>query len=184
VAFRAFVAVEVPFSEEFQKFAADLKSSGANLKLVDLLNIHVTLKFLGDTEDSLVPDIEKAMRAAASGIKPFTMRLLGAGAFPNIGRPSVIWAGLENAGPLETMAASLEQSLRGLGFEPENRKFSPHVTVARVKDGRNRLELTEALSFWEDADFGKVPVDQVILKRSVLRPEGPEYSDVVVVGLE
>jgi 2'-5' RNA ligase len=181
--FRAFIAVEVPFSEELEKFSKDIKASGANLKMVDLRNIHVTLKFLGDIEESLVPEVEKAMKDAVAGIPPFKARLLGTGAFPNIGRPTVIWAGLEHAEPLEVMARRLEEGLVPLGFEPEKRKFSPHVTVARVKDGRNKLELTEALSFWEEGDFGQVPVDQLILKKSVLRPEGPEYSDVTVVSL-
>ncbi|MDD4307237.1 MAG: RNA 2',3'-cyclic phosphodiesterase [Thermoplasmata archaeon] len=183
MAFRAFIAAEVPFSPELESFSKAVKASGASAKMVDLRNIHITLKFLGDTDEALVPDIEKVMRAAVSEISPFRMQLKGTGAFPNLNRISVVWAGLEGAEPLATVAKRIDEGLKPLGFEPEKRAFSPHVTVARIRDGRNVRELAEVIREWEHSNFGEVPVDRIILKKSVLRPEGPVYSDVAFAEL-
>jgi 2'-5' RNA ligase len=181
--FRAFIAVEVPFSAELEKFSIAVKGSGASVKIVDMANMHITLKFLGDIPEENVPAIENAIREAVAGIKSFRMRMKGAGAFPNLSRISVIWAGLEGADKLTVIAERLEKSLKPLGFEPEKRKFSPHVTVARTRHSPNLKELAEVILDWEQGDFGEVPVDRIILKKSVLRPEGPVYSDVSVVLL-
>jgi len=183
MAFRAFIAVEVPFSPELEKFSNAVKGSGASVKMVDLANMHITLKFLGDISEDKVPAIQDAMKNATSGIKPFTMRMKGSGAFPNLGRISVVWAGMEGAEPMIEIARKLEAGLIPLSFEQEKRKFSPHVTVARVRDGRNVRELAEVIRDWESGDFGDVPVDKIILKKSVLRPEGPIYSDILIVPL-
>jgi 2'-5' RNA ligase len=181
--FRAFIAVEAKSSPRLEEFSKAVKGSGAMLKMVDLGHIHITLKFLGDTDEALIPEIESIMKSAATGIPPFTMTVKGSGAFPNLKRISVVWAGLEGAEPLGTVAARLEHGLEPLGFPPEKRKFSPHVTVARVKGGRNIRELAEIVKDWEMGEFGQVPVDRIILKKSVLTPQGPVYSDVAVVGL-
>ena len=183
MAFRAFIAVEVPFSSELEKFSSSVKGSGASVKLVDLANVHITLKFLGDIPEEKVPAIEEAMKNAVSGIKPFTMRMKGAGAFPNLSRISVIWAGLEGADRLTVIAEQLEKNLKHMDFEPEKRKFSPHVTVARTRHSLNLKELAEVIKDWELGDFGEILVDKIILKKSVLRPEGPVYSDVSIVPL-
>ncbi len=181
--FRAFIAVEVPFSAELEKYTKAVKASGATVKLVDLHNIHVTLKFLGDTDESLIPEIEKIMKSAAVGIPPFQMKMKGSGAFPNLNRISVVWAGLEGAEPLGIIAGKIDDGLKPLGFEPEKRKFSPHITIGRIKDGRNIRELAQVVREWEPGEFGEVSVDRIILKKSVLTPQRPVYSDVAAVSL-
>lgn len=181
--FRAFIAVEVPFSSELEKFSIAVKASGASVKIVDMANMHITLKFLGDIPEEKVPAIEDAMKNAISGIKPFRMRMKGAGAFPNLSRISVVWAGLEGADQLAEIAERLEKCLKPLGFEPEKRKFSPHVTLARTRHSPNLKELAEVIRNWGMGDFGDVSVEKIILKKSVLRPEGPFYSDISVVSL-
>jgi len=183
VTFRAFIAVEVPFSAELEKYSKAVKVSGATVKLVDLHNIHVTLKFLGDTDEALIPEIEKIMKSAAVGIPPFQMKMKGSGAFPNLNRISVVWAGLEGADSLGVIAAKIDDGLKPLGFEPEKRKFSAHITIGRIKNGRNIRELAQVVRDWELGEFGEVPVDRVILKKSVLTPQGPVYSDVATVSL-
>jgi len=180
--FRAFIAVEVPFSTELEKFSRAVKGSGASAKMVDLSNMHITLKFLGDTSEEKIPAIENAMKNAVSGIKPFRMRMKGSGAFPNLSRISVVWAGLEGADQLTMIAERLENNLKLLGFEPEKRKFSPHVTVARTRHSPNLKELAEVIRDWEMGDFGDVSVEKIILKKSVLGPEGPIYSDISIVS--
>jgi 2'-5' RNA ligase len=151
--------------------------------MVDLGNIHITLKFLGDTDEAVVPEIENIMKSAVAGIPPFMMQLKGAGAFLNLGRISVVWAGIEGAGNLGVIARKIDDGLKPLGFQPEKRAFSPHVTVARVKDGRNIRDLADVIRVWEAGEFGQVSVDRIILKKSVLTPQGPVYSDVAEVRL-
>ncbi|MDO9537608.1 MAG: RNA 2',3'-cyclic phosphodiesterase [Thermoplasmata archaeon] len=183
MAFRAFIAVEVPHFTRMEDFSNAVKASGASLKMVDLSNIHITLKFLGDTDEALIPAIEDVLKSSICGIKPFTMRMKGTGAFPNLGRISVVWAGVEGFESLGIIARRIDDGLKPLGYQPEKRKFSPHITIARVRDGRNVSELAEIIHDWETEDFGDVPVNRIILKKSVLRPEGPVYSDVIDVEL-
>lgn len=183
MAFRAFIAVEMGRHSELESFSRAVESTGAHLKMVNLKNLHVTLKFLGDVDEALVPEIRGAMESAVDGQSPFQLRLRGAGAFPNLGRISVVWAGLEDAGPLVDIAGKLDAGLSGLGFRKERRPFSPHVTVARVKSGKNRDAVADVIRGHEGAEFGTVDVDRIILKKSVLTPRGPIYSDVEVAEL-
>ena len=183
MAFRAFIAVEVPVSLELENFSRAVRDTNADLKMVNLVNVHLTLKFLGDIDKSLVPEIQAVMNHALAGIRPFSMKLRGTGAFPNLNRMSVIWAGMENADPLVTIAEKIDAGLKPLGFQPERRKYSPHVTIARVRAGRNRDRLVDVIARFSDTDFGAVPVSRILLKKSVLTPGGPIYSDIIGVEL-
>ncbi len=182
--FRAFIAIEVPVSQELEDFSKSVKNTEAFLKIVNLTKVHITLKFLGDTDEDLVPEIEEIMKDAVSDVRPFTMKLKGAGAFPNLNRISVIWAGMENADSLGEIAGKVDSGLVGLGFEPERRKFSPHVTIARVKSSKNKDELVNVITQFQSTEFGEVPVNKIILKKSVLTPQGPIYSDMIEISLK
>jgi 2'-5' RNA ligase len=181
--FRGFIAVEVASSERLEDFSRAVKATDAPLKMVNLDIIHVTLKFLGDTDEALIPEIENVMKDSVAGIEPFTVKIKGTGAFPNMNRISVVWAGMENAEALGRIAEKLSKNLEPLDFKPEKKRFSPHVTIARVKGGRNKDKLVEAIRSYEDVSFSETTVERVILKKSVLTPSGPIYSDVVSVNL-
>ena len=182
--FRAFIAIEVPVSSELENYSRAIKDTGAFLKIVNLTNVHITLKFLGDTEETLVPEIEEVIREAITDVQPFTMELKGAGAFPNLNRISVIWAGMENADALGEIARKINAGLEVLGFQPEKRKFSPHVTIARVKSSKNKDKLVEVIEQFRNTEFGEVPVNKIILKKSELTPQGPIYSNIIEAILE
>lgn len=182
--FRAFIAVEIPVSSTLEHFSESVKGTGAGLKMVNLANLHITLKFLGNTHETLVPEIEMVMKDAVAGIQPFTMKLKGTGAFPNLKRISVIWAGLENAAALGEIAEKIDVGLKLLGFQPERRKFSPHITIARVKNSKNKDRLVRVIQQFSDTEFEEVPVNRIILKKSLLTPQGPIYSDIVETKLE
>jgi len=152
--------------------------------VVNVEQLHVTLKFLGPTDESLVPNIVEAMRSATKGVKPFEMSLAGSGVFPSRSNARVVWAGLEGADPLGAMAARLEDSLAVLGFHKEDRPFRPHLTMARVKDPRASLAAAEVAEEFAKVDFGSETVQSILLKKSVLSPIGPTYSTVVEVRLE
>ena len=183
MSFRAFVAVEIDELPELRKFSAEVKRTGAPLKMVNLDNLHVTLKFLGDTDEEIVNEIQSVMQDAVSGIRPFNIAVRGSGAFPNLNRISVVWAGMEGAEPLAKIAGKIDAGLENLGFKREKRKFSPHVTIARVKGGRNKELLAQVIENNKTTHFGEIQVNEIILKKSVLTPSGPIYSDIVKIEL-
>lgn len=182
--FRAFIAADLPTLPRIEALARELREASRDLKVVSLEHVHLTLKFLGDTEEGLVPEIVSAMHEAAAGIAPFTIRVRGTGAFPDLSRPSVLWVGIEGAEPLARMAKSLDADLAALGFEPERRPWSPHVTLARVRGGRRMAAVPALLRAYASEDFGEARVEDIRLKKSVLRPGGPEYTTVEAVRLE
>lgn len=182
--FRAFISVDLPPIPSIESLVRDLREASRDLKLVSPDRFHVTLKFLGDTEEGLVPEIGSAMREASAGISPFTMAVRGCGAFPNVSRPRVLWVGLEGADPLARIARSLDEHLRALGFGAETRPWSAHVTLARVRGPRGLDRAQEILRRHQEEAFAEVRVEEIRLKKSVLMPGGPEYTTVESVRLE
>ena len=180
--FRAFIAVDLEGGLRAEKVLAELRTSGADLKPVELRNLHLTIRFLGDTEETRVGDIRRAMEESVRGVAPFELRFRGLGVFPNQNYIKVVWIGLEGAEPLSLIAGRLDESLAKLGFCKEG-KFSPHLTVARVKSPRNRDRLTGLLKEHEGEDLGSMTVGKVALKKSVLSSAGPTYTTVEEVTL-
>lgn len=179
--FRGFIAIDVPSAPALDAFAADLREASPALKVVATDALHLTLKFLGDTEEGLVPEIRTAMTEAIGDLHPFEIRVKGTGAFPSLGRMNVIWVGVDGTEPLRRVAEALEASLESLGFPREDRPWKAHVTIARVKghsDLNRARQLVEAHA--SDA-FGSRTVVAVHLKKSVLTPQGARYTVVETV---
>ncbi|MDP6457972.1 MAG: RNA 2',3'-cyclic phosphodiesterase [Candidatus Bathyarchaeota archaeon] len=175
---RCFVAVDVAdpgILDALRGFQAGLIGSGGELKLVKLENVHLTLKFLGDIEKRLLEEVKHIVTSLR--FEPFRMTLTEIGAFPNLRRPRVIWMGVsEGIDELAAIFRELEAGFVGLGFKHEGRRFSPHITIARVRSGRNRDLLMEEVLKYRDAVFGGFDVRSIKLKQSVLTPRGPLYS--------
>jgi 2'-5' RNA ligase len=180
--FRAFVAVDVECGPALQEAIAELKAYGKALKPVSPANVHVTLKFLGEIFERTVTDIGSVLRQAATDVHPFSLRLVDVGVFPNERSPRVVWVGMEGTEPLIKMAASLEEGCEPLGFPRERRPFSPHLTLARVREGF-RPDVSEFLRKHHGQDLGSFRVERIKLKKSVLTPAGPIYSDVLTIEL-
>ncbi len=176
--FRAFISVDIPGEGRLEDILGRLHLADPTLKTVDPSLMHITLKFLGDTEESKVKAISEAMRKAVDGLAPFELDLKGLGAFPRKDRPRVIWVGLENAQPLAVIARRLEDLLSPLGFEPERRGFTPHLTVARARVEKSIPAVRTILEEHTLTHLGKVHVDRVRLKKSVLTGSGPIYTTV------
>lgn len=182
--FRGFIAVEVPPTPALERLAEELRTASASLKVVDPDRLHLTVKFLGDTEDGLVPEIITAIREACADVRPFEIRVRGTGAFPSLSRMSVVWVGVEGAEPIAHIADGLEPSLESLGFPRENRAWKAHVTLARAKGHRDLGRVRTVLEAHADDVFGSHRVDGIHLKKSVLTPQGAQYTVVesVVLG--
>lgn len=181
---RSFVSIDLPegFRPGIEELQRELKRTGADIKLVDPEQVHVTVKFLGEVKDSRVDDVAAALERAAARVEPFDAAFNSVGVFPSQSYMRVIWIGTEGDG-FTQLAAAVEDEMARLGFEQEDRDFVPHATVARVKSGRKKEELGEVLDRFDDRNFGEMTIDRLILKESVLRPSGAEYSDVAVVEL-
>lgn len=176
--FRAFIAVDVGPLPALLELADRLRATKADIKLVEPENIHVTLKFLGDTDEDLVEDIHRHMADCVRDIEPFTLRLENMGAFPGMNYMRVVWVGMEGAEPLVQMAKALNAALKPLGFRSDKKGFKPHLTIARVRSPRNKNDLQQAIEVHHENSFGEVQVDRIVLKKSVLSPQGPTYYDV------
>jgi len=181
--FRAFISADIEPSEALVEVLRELAASRADLKIVKTDLMHITLKFLGDTEESLVDDVLAIMVNACAGIRPFKIRLKGMGAFPSMSNIRVVWVGIEDAGPLATIAERLDSSAAKLGFPREKRGFVPHLTLARTRTPRNITNVQETLKRNAATDYGEYLIDRIMLKKSVLSPKGPTYSIVSLAML-
>ena len=179
--FRGFIAVDVPNSPALDAFAAELRKASPSLKVVGTDQLHLTIKFLGDTAEGRVPEIVTAIREATVEVSPFEIHVGGTGAFPSLTRMDVIWVGIEGAQKLARIAESLEESLEPLGFPRESRPWKAHVTLARVKGRQDLDRVRRILERHARETFGSHRVDSIHLKKSVLTPQGARYSIVETV---
>lgn len=175
---RSFIAFDIANERALKRISdvqLELVNVGADLKLVEPKNIHATLRFLGEIPLGMVDKVYEEMKKVS--FAPFEIELKGIGAFPNLNRLKVIWIGItKGATELKNIFDQLEPKIRQLGFLPDTKGFSPHITIARVKSGRNKADLAQKIISMKDFEFGTTPGDCVKLKKSVLTPKGPIYS--------
>jgi 2'-5' RNA ligase len=185
---RLFVAIELPgdVREALSRLQHDLQRRGLeNLRWVRPEGIHLTLKFLGATPAESVPELEAGLAGAASGVAPHQLTLGELGTFGG-SRPRVLWIDLR--GDLDavfTLQERVEGALNPLGFEREARGWSPHITLARVRPETAR-EIARALPPALDGARippGTIPVREVSLMRSILRPRGAVYERIAAFSL-
>ncbi len=175
---RSFIAFDINNElavRRLSKAQGMLVNTGADLKLVEPQNIHVTMRFLGNVSPSMIDQIYEEMNKLS--FTTFNIELRGVGAFPSLRYARVVWAGIQKgADELGNIFGQLEPRLRGLGFKHDLKGFSPHLTIARVKTGRGKAELTRCIEDLGDYEFGVIKADSLRLKKSVLTPKGPIYT--------
>jgi len=176
--FRAFISVDLAGLLDLEAVCYTLKGLSLQQKLVEAENVHISLKFLGDTPVRLTEDLLSVMKRSVEGIAPFEISFKGIGAFPYPENPRIIWIGIEAPESLATIAAKLEDGCADLGFRKEDRPFSPHLTISRVKFIRDRKGLPDLFKVYQAKDFGTVKVEAIRLKKSILARTGPTYSTV------
>ncbi len=182
---RLFVALEPPepVRRRLAALEADLRRASGRaadeIRWVPSENVHLTLQFLGAVPEERVADVEAALGAAASASRALALELKGAGGFPNARRPRVLWAGV--AGDVAALAAFVEdlgRRLAPLGFPPEERAFSAHLTLGRARDSRGAPGLAGALAHAAGADGAPWRATEVVLFESHLSPKGPRYEAI------
>lgn len=180
---RCFIAVELPDAVKrgISQSVEVLKKSGADVSWVKEDNIHITLKFLGDTDEELIPSIREALQKKMSPCEPFYITISGAGCFPGMKRPRVLWVGIEDVSGLKKVRNDVEEVMSRFEFEPEMRDFSPHITIGRVRSQRKTAELAARLGELGSLSFDKLQVNRISLMKSVLKPAGAEYSTLAEI---
>ena len=181
--FRGFIAAEINPTPEIISFEKDITITNADVKLVEQQNIHITLKFLGDTDEQHIDTIEQYMKESVAGIPPFPITLKGTGVFPNQHYLKVVWIGITNTDSLEKITLTLEEKLSSLGFKKEHRGFSPHLTIGRVRTARNKDKLLKTIEQYASTEFTTQQIETITLKKSELTPKGPIYTTLRAIHL-
>jgi len=182
---RAFIAVDLddPVIEKVCNVVAILKSRITEIRWLRKENLHLTLKFLGNIAESQVEPITAALRHPLGLFSPCTISAKGLGVFPDFRRPKILWVGL-TGDQLVQLAAEIESALMPIGFTPENRAFTPHLTIGRWREGsRPAKNLRQEIDSLNDFEFGACAVRQIVLFQSVLKPEGASYSELRTIQL-
>jgi len=182
---RAFVAVTLatPVIEEIAKVRSVLQEAGGDIRWTRRESLHLTLKFLGDIARNQVEPILAALQEALGKQLPLRILAQGLGAFPNLKRPRVVWVGLSGDG-LKEISETVESALMPLDFPPEEREFTPHLTLGRVRSPRGWERVLAVVREYEHTHFGESRVEQVILFQSELRPDGAVYSPLGSIALQ
>lgn len=184
---RAFIAVEISerARTEVARLQERLRAAGADVKWVDPENLHLTLKFLGEVPEEKIPALTESLGRTAAEISPFSFSLQGVGAFPGMEHPRVIWVGIgEGNDRLAKLGIAVEKTCAGLGFPAEERPFSPHLTIGRVRSGK---ELSRLAKQMEKVKFRATEPEQaewIVLLESTLGSGGPVYRTIGEIFLK
>ena len=187
---RAFIALDIPANlrqRVGQTTAALRQEIGPLVRWVPVENMHLTLKFLGDIAPSNVDMLSQMLRAEADMFSCFDFHLGGLGSFPSLKRPRVLYIGIQAPATLEALQRGIDAATRRLGYESEDRGYSPHLTIGRLRQNatatdqqtiRRRIEQTMIDS------LGTARVDSVHLYRSDLQPSGSVYTRLFTAPLK
>jgi RNA 2',3'-cyclic 3'-phosphodiesterase len=182
---RTFICFELPaqIRESIAELQRQLKPLGSGVGWTRPDGIHLTLKFLGDVESSRIDSIAEAVEHASQGCAAFPVTVAESGAFPNLARPRVIWVGIrETSGKLMNLQSRIEEELARLGYPREERRFSPHLTLGRIKAPESVQGICKEL---QQRGFApqSFTATTIIIMRSDLKSDGAEYAPLRSIEL-
>lgn len=178
---RSFIAIELPeeTKEFLKKISADLQSVRADVSWVKPHGMHLTLKFLGSVKRVLLSRIEQRVAPLFGRQRICEFQISKVGTFPNLLKPRVIWAGVnDESSVLAPLVSDLEDLLEPLGFAKEKRPFNPHLTLGRVRSSNRVKDLAEAIRQKTNLSGPKFIADSAVLFQSTLKPSGAEYNEL------
>jgi len=189
---RSFVAIELEdeLRTELKRIQESLRGKriADGVRWVRPEGIHLTLKFLGNVPANRIHEVVPAVADSTEGVEPFSISLAGLGCFPSFARPNVIWVGVGGeTGALARLRANIEANLATLGYPPEKREYTPHLTLGRVDrrtgaaDRRRLGALVQTETF---ASHSEMLVREISLMKSELSPAGARYTRLGAVQLE
>ncbi|HET6928714.1 MAG TPA: RNA 2',3'-cyclic phosphodiesterase [Candidatus Acidoferrum sp.] len=174
---RLFIAIEIPenIRSAFASLLKDFRAITPQLKWVRSENLHVTLKFLGETDPDKLAPLQDALAAVRSA-ESVNLEFRGLGFFPNEKRPRVFWAGMQASANLKTLAADIDRAVHNLAFPLEERPYTPHLTLARFSLPGIPPKLLHAINEKGSQSFGSLSTREFHLIESKLKPAGAEYT--------
>jgi len=177
---RCFIAIQIPdtIRREIRDLLNILKKYDADVKWIVPENIHLTLNFLGNTAEGLIPGISKSLRTVASSFEPFYITIYGTGLFPDKKFPRVIWIGIKDSQMLMKLHGDIDQAMSLTGYQKEEREFQPHLTIGRIKSRKGIIHIVNELDTVQKKDFGTFQVNMIKLMKSELNPKGAEYTSL------
>jgi len=177
---RIFIAIKVVPGEAFIKMYASVKAllGSERITWMNPDNIHLTIVFLGDTEEERIKIASVVLHQNCAGFGELSFNLEGTGVFKNFRDPKVIWAGIRKSERLMMLNKQITNGLKNTGFKIEERQFNPHITIGRVRSVSDPEILKAAVSRYSDTFFQEVRVKEVVLYESILRPDGPVYRSM------
>lgn len=179
VKIRAFLAIDLDdeTKAKINIISKEFKKINANIKFVDLYNIHLTLKFFGDIDVNGIKILEKKIANVLDNFSPFNVKIKGCGAFPNNNKIKVIWVGIENDINIKKLHDALDDEFEKLGFD-KDKKFSSHLTIGRMKSAKGKNKVKSTIETLNDINITSINVKKITLKKSTLTSKGPIYEDI------
>ena len=183
---RIFIAIKIEAGDSLLKMISSYRTSlnKDQIKWTDTAKIHITIAFLGNTEDKTINAIISMMEEKCKGFSQFELILKGSGIFRNINDPRIIWTGIEPSEKLCQLNNLIMSGLKELKIKIENRPYKPHLTIGRIKHLNNVESLIALIEEYQNYEIQLVPVNKVILYESILLSAGPVYKPLIKVNLE
>ena len=184
---RSFIAIDIPLSLRhlLENLQSDLKKADVDVRWVRPEGIHLTLKFLGSIEKKEVEKISQILESLAAEWRPFELNFHGMGCFPGLRAPRVVWVGLNRGGEsIRSLQHAIEEKLAGEGFAREERSFTPHLTIGRVRSQRGKGVLIQTIERKKDITIGGFWTREIIFFRSELRPTGAIYTKLGIFPMK
>jgi 2'-5' RNA ligase len=174
---RLFAALKIDPDREFLAEYRELKDKlqHEQIKWVEEHNIHVTLKFFGETEERKINEICSVLDSRASATPSIDLQITGTGIFGSSYAPKVIWAGIEPYARISLLMKNLQTDLKNIGFEPDRQNPVPHLTLGRIKFLRDKIIFNRTIEQFKKISSSPAQIGEIVLFESILRREGPEY---------
>jgi 2'-5' RNA ligase len=182
---RTFIAIPLPEDCRLmlQQMQQGLRDSQAEVGWVAVSSIHLTLKFLGEVDPEIIPQLTQSLQAASESDRGFELHLRGLGCFPNVRNPRVLWCGIEGeTDALSKLQGKVDSICNSFGFSQEERPFKPHLTLGRVKGKRNLQPLVDCIKIGSDLERS-FRVDHFNIYKSILKPQGAVYTVLNTIAL-
>ena len=178
---RTFIAIKIHPGEKMLMILDYFKQtlSAEKIKWVNSEIMHITLAFLGDTDEKIIPAISEKIHRISIDYSPFELVFRSAGVFKNFRDPRVIWIGTETNPVLQKIKTRIDDELSEYGFEKELREFRPHLTFGRIKWIKNIPALEQAIQKYKDQEVQRELINEIIFNESILKPDGPVYLSIV-----
>jgi len=177
---RTFIAIPIQADPRLRETHTKLRNELKNekIKWVDADHFHLTLFFVGDTTDAQVEQVDRMLAGLVKDFSCFTIRLEGLGVFKNMRKPRVLWAGIKDYAPMLDVKQAVDRQMSSLGFEPDNREFKPHLTLARIKWLDDREKFQRLIAGYENQQWQSASINQIIYFESRLTKSGPVYTPI------